>query len=45
MQKKTKKGRTVAKPVLVGFTFDFSTAMNPLMADTAANYQIDSSPN
>ncbi len=41
-QKTNKKGKPVGKPVFVGFTLDYSTAMNPSTAGLAANYQVDS---
>ena len=42
MQKKNKKGKPVGKPVLLGFTLDYSTAMNPATAGLTANYQVAS---
>jgi streptogramin lyase len=42
MRKKNRKGKPVGKPVLAGFTLDYSTAMNPMTAGLAANYQVDS---
>ncbi len=39
-QKKNKKGKPVGKPVLQGFTLDFSTAMNAATAGSAANYRM-----
>jgi hypothetical protein len=35
-----KKGKPVGKAVLVGFTLDYSAAMNPATAGSTANYQI-----
>jgi hypothetical protein len=42
MRKKNKKGKPVGKAVLMGFTLDYSTAMNPSTAGLAANYQVTS---
>ena len=39
-QKKNKKGKPVGKPVLQGFTLDFSTAMNAATAGSAGNYRM-----
>jgi hypothetical protein len=36
-----KKGKAIGKPVLTGFLFDFSAALNPLSATNTANYQVD----
>jgi hypothetical protein len=40
MQNKNKKGKSVGKRVLVGFTLDYSTAMNSQAAGLPANYQV-----
>ena len=41
-QRKTnKKGKQVGSPVLSGFTFDFSDALDLSSATNAANYQVD----
>ncbi len=42
MQKRNKKDKPVGKPVIVGFTLDYSTAMNPASAGLDANYRMDS---
>ena len=39
---KNKKGKPVGKPVLVGFTLDFSTTMYPPSVVSIPNYQVDS---
>jgi len=40
-RKTNKKGKPIGNPVLSGFLFDFSEALNPSSATSAANYQID----
>ena len=40
-RKTNKKGKPSGKPVFVGFTLDYSTAMNPSTAGLAANYEVD----
>jgi len=40
-RKLNKKGKPVGSPVLVGYTFDFSSALNPAPAGNPANYQVD----
>jgi virginiamycin B lyase len=40
-RKTNRKHKPVGKPIFVGFVFDFSTAMNPATAGTAAEYQVD----
>ena len=40
-RKTNKKGKSVGKPLLVGFVLDYSTAMDPSTASLAANYQVD----
>ena len=39
-QKKNKKGKPVGKPLLQGFTLDFSTAMNATTAGSTGNYRM-----
>jgi len=39
--KLNKKGRHVRKPVPVGYTFEFSSPLNPSGAANPANYQVD----
>jgi hypothetical protein len=42
-QRKTnKKGKPIGSPVLRGFLFDFSEALNPANATSKGNYQVDS---
>jgi hypothetical protein len=40
-RKINKKGKPIGKPVLSGFLFDFSQALNPSSATNNANYQVD----
>ena len=40
-RKTNKKGKPVGSPVLSGFVFDFSDALNPSSATNGANYQVD----
>jgi hypothetical protein len=40
-RKINKKGKPVGKPVLTGFTFDFSNPLDPSAAANPANYQVD----
>ena len=40
-RKTNKKGKPIGKPVLSGFLFDFSQALNPSSATNNANYQVD----
>jgi hypothetical protein len=40
-RKLNKKHKPVGKPVLAGFSIDFSAAMDPATAGNAANYQVD----
>ena len=40
-RKLNKKHKPVGKPVLAGFSIDYSAAMNPATAGNAANYQLD----
>ncbi len=40
-QKTNKKGKPVGKPVFLGFTLKYSTAMNPSTAGLGANYQLE----
>jgi secreted PhoX family phosphatase len=42
MRKKNKRGKPVGKPVLIGFTLDYSTAMNATTAGNALNYRVTS---
>ena len=42
MRKKNRKGKPVGKAVLVGFTLDYSIAMNSTTASSVANYQVTS---
>ena len=42
MRKKNRKGKPVGKAVVVGFTLDYSAAMNSATAGLAANYQVTS---
>ena len=44
-QKTNKKGKPVAKPVFVGFAFDFSTAMDRSTAGLKADYQVERTVN
>ncbi len=41
-RKTNKKGKPVGKPVFVGLSLDYTTAMDPSTAGLAANYQVDS---
>ena len=41
-RKKNKKGKSVGKPVLEGFTLTYSTTMNPMTAGLGANYEVSS---
>ncbi len=41
VRKLNKKGKPTGKPVLVGFTFEFSSPLGPSAAGNAANYQVD----
>jgi len=41
VRKLNKKGKPTGKPVLVGYTFEFSSPLNPSAAGNAANYQVD----
>jgi hypothetical protein len=40
-RKTNKKGKSVGKPVLTGYTFTFSTALDPATATNPANYLVD----
>ena len=40
-RKTNKKGKPTGKPVLSGFLFDFSQALDPSSATNNANYQVD----
>ncbi len=40
-RKTNKKGKPIGQPVLSGFLFDFSEALSPTSATSAANYQVD----
>jgi hypothetical protein len=40
-RKLNKKHKPVGKPVLTGFSIDYSAAMDPATAGNAANYQVD----
>ena len=40
-RKTNTKGKSVGRPALSGFTFDFSAALNPSSAMRSANYQLD----
>ena len=40
-RKLNKKHKPVGKPVLTGFSIDYSAAMDPTTAGNAANYQVD----
>jgi len=40
-QQKNKKGKPVGKPTLVGYTIDYSTAMNEATIGNPANYVVD----
>jgi hypothetical protein len=40
-RKTTKKGKPIGNPVLTGFVFDFSDALNPSSATSNTNYQVD----
>ena len=40
-ERKLKKGKPVGKPVLTGFTFDFSGPLNSNAASDPANYEVD----
>jgi hypothetical protein len=40
-RKTNKKGKPVGKPVLTGFTFDFSDPLDPSAAANPANYRVD----
>jgi streptogramin lyase len=44
MSRKMKKGKPVGKAVLQGFVLDFSIAMNPATAGSAANYTVGAMP-
>ncbi len=42
LQRKTnKKGKPVGKPILTGYTFEFSSPLDPASATNSANYQVD----
>ncbi len=41
VRKTSKKGKPVGKPVLGGYVFDFSSALDPSSAANLANYQVD----
>jgi hypothetical protein len=40
-QRKTKKGKPVGKPILVGYELEFGAALNAAVATNQANYQFD----
>jgi hypothetical protein len=40
-RKTNKKGKPIGNPVLAGFVFEFSDALNPSIATSNANYQVD----
>jgi hypothetical protein len=40
-RKANKKGKTVGKPVLTGYTFEFSSPLNPASATNSVDYQLD----
>jgi hypothetical protein len=41
-QRKTnKRGKPVGKPVFTGYSFDFSSPLNPMSAANSANYDVD----
>jgi hypothetical protein len=40
-RKTNTKGKASGGPVLIGFVFDFSDALNPLTATARANYEVD----
>jgi len=41
-RKRNKRGKPVGKPVLAGYTIDFSTKLNASSAGNSGNYQLDS---
>ena len=41
VRKTSKKGKPVGKPVLGGYVFDFSSALDPSSAANSGNYQVD----
>ncbi len=41
VRKTNKKGKPVGKPILAGFTFEFSDALNLSSATKSVNYQVD----
>ena len=40
-QRRPRKGKSVGKPILSGFTLEFGAPLNAAAAENAANYQVD----